>query len=246
MKKYIAYYRVSTKYQENSGLGLEAQKNAVERFIDYQSTRSGQRQSLFAEFQEIESGTNNFRPKIHEAINLCRLLMAKGEDVILLIAKLDRLSRSIEFISTLQNGDIKFICCDIPDANNLTINIMGVIAQNEAETISRRVKDALQMKVKLNPEGWVDIHGNLRTSLGNPSNFSNEGRLKGSRIKKELSEKNQDNIRNMNYATTLRNMGMSFDSIANKMNSEGFRTVNGKNLSAMQVKRLFDRKKELN
>lgn len=251
MKKYIAYYRVSTDKQGESGLGLDAQKDTVMRFIENEQNRTYRlnndnvvRMSLYAEFQEVESGRNDFRPKIHEAIRLCRQLIAKGEDVVLLIAKLDRLSRSIQFIATMQNSNIKFTCCDMPDANDLTIGVMAVFAQNEAKMASIRTKSALESKVRNNPEGWYDKNGELRTKLGNPINFNNDGRKKGGETMKKEAEQNPVNIRAMNYSQTLRNMGMTYAQIANKLNLDGFRTTNGADFMPMQVKRLLDRKNQ--
>jgi DNA invertase Pin-like site-specific DNA recombinase len=250
MKRYIAYYRVSTTKQEDSGLGLEAQKSAVERFMQYEENRSYklnngniERCALIAEFQEIESGRNDSRPKIHEAIRMCRQIMNKGDEVILLIAKLDRLSRSVHFISTLQNSKIKFVCCDMPDANDLTIGLMAVIAQNEAKLTSERTKSALIEKNKNNPDGFINKKGVYQKCVGNPENFNNEGRIKGGESMKKIAEENPINIMNMNYATMLRSIEMTYEQIANKMNLDGFRTLNGANFTAMQVKRLLDRKK---
>ena len=131
MEQYIAYYRVSTQKQGNSGLGLEAQRSDVSRFVE----RGG---TLIADYQDIESGKKNDRPNLIKAIEEC-----KKRNATLLIAKLDRLSRNASFIFTLHDSKIKFVCCDMPDANSITIGIMAVLAQDERERTSQRTKAAL-------------------------------------------------------------------------------------------------------
>ena len=106
--KYVAYYRVSTKKQGKSGLGLEAQRETVQQFIKSNGNR------IIAEFTEIESGKNDERPELLTAIE-----MANQQEATLVIAKLDRLSRSMAFITTLMDTDVKFVCCDMPKANEL-------------------------------------------------------------------------------------------------------------------------------
>lgn len=130
--KYITYRRVSTKQQGVSGLGLEAQDYALKSFISH---RPGE---VVAEFLEVESGRNNYRPKMAEAIKAC-----KSQDATLLIAKIDRLSRNVSFIMGLRDSGVKFVAADMPDANTLTIGILACISQHEAEMISQRTKDGL-------------------------------------------------------------------------------------------------------
>lgn len=131
-KKYVAYYRVSTAKQGASGLGLEAQRSAV---ADYVVLNAG---LLIAECTEIESGKRNERPKLQEALSLCRKHAAT-----LIIGKLDRLSRSVAFIAGMLEGRIDFVACDMPEANKLTIHIMAAMAEHEREAISARTKAAL-------------------------------------------------------------------------------------------------------
>lgn len=132
--RYIAYYRVSTKRQGRSGLGLEAQKTAVADYLN------DGHWTLVAEVTEIETGTSKRkRPKLMEAIRLCRVYGAT-----LLIAKLDRLSRNVAFTTGLMESGIEFLACDCPEANRLTIQTLAVIAEYEAGMISTRTKAALQ------------------------------------------------------------------------------------------------------
>lgn len=130
--KLIAYLRVSTQQQGRSGLGLEAQRAAVGGF-------SAQRGALVTQwFTEVESGKNNGRPELAKALHL-----AKVTGATLVIAKLDRLSRNAAFLLTLRDSGVRFIAADMPDANELTVGIMALVAQQEREAISKRTKEAL-------------------------------------------------------------------------------------------------------
>lgn len=128
----VAYYRVSTDKQNRSGLGLEAQRAAVEGY----ALGGGHR--IVAEYVEVESGKRADRPQLAAALAACRLHRAT-----LCIAKLDRLSRSVSFISRLQDGDVDFVACDAPYANRFMINLFAAIAEHEREMISQRTKAAL-------------------------------------------------------------------------------------------------------
>jgi DNA invertase Pin-like site-specific DNA recombinase len=145
--KLVAYERVSTARQGRSGLGLEAQRKAIDTFA---AERSAQ---VLDRFTEVESGRRNDRPELDKALNLARLTGAT-----LVIAKLDRLSRNAAFLLTLQASGVRFLAVDMPEANDLTVGIMALVAQQEREAISRRTKEALAAArargVKLgNPNG---------------------------------------------------------------------------------------------
>ena len=127
-----SYYRVSTARQGKSGLGLEAQRQAVQEHLN------GGNWKLIAEFTEVESGKRSDRPKLAEALKACRLRGAK-----LIIAKLDRLARNVAFISNLMESQVEFEAVDFPQANRLTIHIMAAIAEHEAKMISERTRAAL-------------------------------------------------------------------------------------------------------
>ena len=129
---FVAYYRVSTARQGRSGLGLEAQRQAVQEHLNGGNWR------LVAEFTEVESGNRSDRPKLAEALKACRLRGAK-----LIIAKLDRLARNVAFISNLMESQVEFEAADFPQANRLTIHIMAAIAEHEAKMISDRTRAAL-------------------------------------------------------------------------------------------------------
>jgi DNA invertase Pin-like site-specific DNA recombinase len=130
--KWVSYLRVSTDRQGKSGLGLEAQRNAVTDFLN------GGHWSLVKEFQEIESGKRTDRPELAKAVQACRAYGAK-----LVIAKLDRLSRDAHFLLGLEKAGVDFVAADMPNANRLTVGIMAMVAEEERRMISKRTKDAL-------------------------------------------------------------------------------------------------------
>src|SRR5689334_4190659 len=130
--RYVAYYRVSTAKQGRSGLGLDAQREAVRGFLN------GSNWSLLPEHTEVESGKRDDRPELAIALRACRLTGAS-----LIIAKLDRLSRDAAFLLGLEKAGVEFVAADMPNANRLTVRLMAVIAQEEREMISARTKAAL-------------------------------------------------------------------------------------------------------
>lgn len=143
----VAYERVSTARQGKSGLGIEAQRKAID---DFAASRNA---DVTARFTEVESGKRADRPELLKALNLAKLTGAT-----LVIAKLDRLSRNAAFLLTLRDSGVRFLACDMPEANDLTVGIMALVAQQEREAISRRTREALQAAkargVKLgNPNG---------------------------------------------------------------------------------------------
>jgi DNA invertase Pin-like site-specific DNA recombinase len=131
--KFVAYFRVSTDKQEKSGLGLDAQRKAVEDYLN------GGTWSLVGKFTEVESGKRNQRPELEKALAVCKRNRAK-----LVIAKIDRLSRNLAFIATLMDSGVEFVAVDNPHANKLTVHILAAVAQHEREMIAQRTKDALQ------------------------------------------------------------------------------------------------------
>lgn len=131
MPLYVAYYRVSTDKQGLKGLGMEAQREAVARFMNGKG-------DLAAAFIEVESGRKDNRPQLHAALSECRRRRA-----VLVIAKLDRLARNVHFISGLMNSDVEFVAVDMPSASRLTIHILAAVAEHEREMISQRTKAAL-------------------------------------------------------------------------------------------------------
>lgn len=132
MKRLVPYFRVSTTKQGESGLGLEAQQAAVRAYARSCGA------TIVTSFREVESGRKSARPQLAAAIEACRKNKAT-----LVVAKLDRLARSVSFTSSLMDSGVEFVCCDVPSANRLTIHILSAVAQNEAEAIGQRTKAAL-------------------------------------------------------------------------------------------------------
>ena len=130
--RFVAYLRVSTDRQGRSGLGLEAQREAVAR---HAKMTGGE---VIAELVEVESGKRSDRPKLAEALATCRATRSA-----LLVAKLDRLSRNLAFLANLMEAEVDFVCCDNPHATRFTIHILAAVAEHEREMISKRTKDAL-------------------------------------------------------------------------------------------------------
>ncbi|MBN9602667.1 MAG: recombinase family protein [Afipia felis] len=129
---FVSYCRVSTARQGKSGLGLEAQREAVKGYLN------GGNWSLVSEFTEVESGKKSDRPELAKALQACRVYGAK-----LVIAKLDRLSRDAHFLLGLEKAGVDFVAADIPHANRLTVGIMAMVADEERRMISQRTKAAL-------------------------------------------------------------------------------------------------------
>ena len=157
INNYVTYFRVSTDKQANSGLGLEAQEQMV-----LPITNKG---VVLATFTEIESGKKADRPKLREAINLC-----KEKKAVLLVAKLDRLSRSISFIANLMDSKVQFKCADAPEMDNFSIHLFGSMAERERVMISERTSAGLNsIKLRIEKNGFhVTKNGRIIKSLGNP------------------------------------------------------------------------------
>lgn len=130
--KVVSYLRVSTAKQGHSGLGLFAQRTAIAAYAEQRSA------TVTQELVEVESGKLNARPQLEKALHL-----AKVTGATLVIAKLDRLSRNAAFLLALRDSGVRFVAADMPDANDLTVGIMALVAQQEREAISRRTKEAL-------------------------------------------------------------------------------------------------------
>lgn len=213
--KYIAYYRVSTQKQGQSGLGLDAQAAAVAQFTGNCTD------CIISSYTDIESGKHNSRPELLKAIAQAKQTGAK-----LLIAKLDRLSRNAAFILTLKDSGVNFVCADMPEANALTIGIMAIIAQQERETISKRTKDALQAK-------------KARSGEWRKGKITAETHAKGQAAIKLKAATNENTTRARNYAKALKAQGLTLQEIADRLNAEKFTTATGKAYHRTTVNRLI-------
>jgi DNA invertase Pin-like site-specific DNA recombinase len=211
---YVAYFRVSTLKQGRTGLGLEAQRTVVDAYLRG-------RGELIAHFTDIESGKKAGRPQLQTAIQFC-----KQHNAILLIAKLDRLTRNVSFVFTLRDSDIEFVCADMPEANTLTIGVMATMAQYEREIIGDRTRKALAERKK---QG---------IKLGKPDNLTDSAITKSRLIRQDNARHHENNRKAGILAHSLRKMGKNWSQIAETLNKHGFVTRRGKTFQAIQVQRV--------
>lgn len=217
MKKYIAYYRVSTNKQS---LGLDAQRNSVLSYLNNDNTNI-----LISEFVEKESGKNNNRMQLSNAILEC-----KKQNATLIIAKLDRLSRNVGFIFNLKESGVDFFALDIPNFSTLTLGIFSSVAQSERETISQRTKNALEAKKK---NGF---------KLGSPiAKFTDEMRKKAIIVNKEKADNNENNKRAKAMIKSLLISTTNCSKIARMLNENKFVTSRGKQFDCKAVKLIIER-----
>lgn len=203
-KTFIAYYRVSTQRQGQSGLGIEAQHAAVEGFLAGHPDAE-----LLAEFLDVESGKKNERPKLQEALSLCRVTGAT-----LLIAKLDRLSRNAAFMLNLKESGVQFMACDMPHADAFTVGVMALLAQKERELISERTKAALAAA----KARGVKLGGYRGNAFG--GDFSQGGKAVAAAADKFAASV-------AGYIRQAQKSGASLRGIADTLNRQGIKTARG-------------------
>lgn len=219
--KFIAYYRVSTARQGASGLGLEAQQEAVRAHLN------GGNWQLVAEVVEVESGKRNDRPKLAEALRLCRMHGAT-----LIIAKLDRLARNVAFISNLMESGVEFTAVDFPQANRLTVHILAAVAEHEAVMISNRTKAALQAAKARGTK--------LGGDRGNFLDVRDRGNAASVAVRGEKADKLAADIAPM--IREIQAGGASLRGVAMELNARGIPTPRaGTSWSATQVQRVLAR-----
>jgi DNA invertase Pin-like site-specific DNA recombinase len=216
MGRLVAYYRVSTQKQGQSGLGLEAQQACVEDFA-----HCGQHE-LVAAYQEVETGKRSDRPELQKALQ-----HAKRAKAALIIAKLDRMARNVAFVSNLMESGIEFVACDNPHANRLTIHILAAVAEDEARRISQRTKDALAA---------YKARGG---TLGTPSNLTPEAARKGAAATKAKARAAYAAL--LPEMRQRRDEGQSLRQLAAWLNAAGHTTWTGSPWNHNQVKRVLDR-----
>jgi DNA invertase Pin-like site-specific DNA recombinase len=218
--KFIAYYRVSTAKQGASGLGLEAQQEAVRTYLN------GGKWQLIAELTEVESGKNADRPKLLEALRLCRTRKA-----MLVIAKLDRLARNVSFISNLMDAGVEFTAVDFPQANRLTVHILAAVAEHEAAMISARTKAALQAAKARGVKLGGDRAGIL-ASLGP------KGRAASAEVRRAKAQKRASDILPVIEAAKAAG-AISLREVAGYLNQRGETAPRGGEWTAVQVSRVI-------
>jgi DNA invertase Pin-like site-specific DNA recombinase len=220
--KFVSYLRVSTDKQGKSGLGLEAQREAVLRYLN------GGQWKLIAEYVEVESGKRNTRPQLQAAISHAKATGAK-----LVIARLDRLARNLHFVSSLQERGVDFVAADMPDANRLTIHIIAAVAEAVGRTISDNTKLALAAAkargVKLgNPNGARALRG---TQVGNAAAIA--------KVRANASQRAQDLS---GIVAAIRAQGVTTTrGIAAALTSQGIPAPRGDTWHATAVSRLLAR-----
>ena len=213
-EKYVAYYRVSTQKQGVSGLGLEAQREMIQRYIS-----NGE---IVREFTDIETGKTTNKRQVLEAI-----VFAKENNFIFITAKLDRLSRNSAFINKILEDKVRYVFCDTPNADVFTLQILGSVAEKEAKMISERTKAAL---------GALKARG---VKLGSPKNLNDDARKKSVEVKKKNALNNNNNRLASHAACLLRKSGMTLFEILLELNKHGHKTSSGNEFkSTTQVLRL--------
>jgi len=214
----IAYIRVSTTSQKDSGLGLEAQVKAIE---DYAKLTG---RTIVKTYEEVESGRNCERPELARAVS-----HAKRAKALLVVAKLDRLARNVKFLSSLMESTVEFIACDNPHANRLTIHILAAVAEHEARQISQRTKDALA--------AYKANGGLLGGLLPQCRKLTRAARIRGAaRAKEVIQAKAVDAYKDLiPIMQQLKSEGKTLQAIANELNAQSYRTRKGKLWSAAGV-----------
>jgi hypothetical protein len=235
--KAVAYYRVSTAGQGRSGLGLEAQRSAVIRLAGSRAYR------LLAEFTEVESGKRNDRPQLTRALH-----HAKVTGAVLVIAKLDRLSRNAGFLLTLRDSGVRFLAADLPDANDLTIGVLAVVAQGEREAISRRTKEALAViRRRIAADGCYSSprSGRVIERLGNPQGTAalRRGQAGNAAAVSGAKRSADDHARDIRpILEGLRARGVqSYAALATALNGQGVVTRRGGKWHPITVHNMFKR-----
>lgn len=221
MKRFIAYYRVSTDKQGKSGLGLEAQQQAVLGYLN------GGAWELVAEFTEIESGKRDDRPQLAAALAACRKHKAT-----LVIAKLDRLARNVAFIANLMEAGTDFVAVDMPEANKLVLHIMAAMAQHEREAISTRTKAALAAAKERRKNANLPPLGGFRgvtvdQAMGSQANAQKAREWAQGTIGQEIAD--------------MKARGWSLWEIAHHLNDLGVKTRRGGDWQAISVKRVLEK-----
>jgi len=220
--KYVTYLRVSTQKQSKSGLGLDAQRASIDALV---AQRRGR---VLQSFTEVESGKSSDRPKLASALHL-----AKVTGATLVIAKLDRLSRNAAFLLTLRDSGVRFVAADMPDANELTVGIMALVAQQEREAISKRTREALRAAKARgrrlgNPNGAAALR---RAQKGNKASL---------RVIRERADHHAVNLRPV--LDSLSDEGIvSLGHIADALNERGMLTPRGGSWHKSSVRNLIAR-----
>lgn len=222
--KFVTYLRVSTDRQGQSGLGLEAQRAAVQAHLN------GGRWRILQEFVEVESGQNGERPELVKALRLCRL-----QGATLLVAKLDRLSRNVAFLANLMEAKVRFTAADMPEADETQLHIMSVFAQHEARLISNRTKAALAAS-----KARGTVLGGRRVSAEKFMAIAETGRLESARVRAAKADAYATDVTGVIEDIRLSGIS-SLREIARALNEREISARRGGRWSATQVRRIQNR-----
>lgn len=233
MKKYVAYYRVSTKGQGHDGLGIDAQKSIVRDRVKNVGAE------LLAEYTEVESGGNDDRPILIEATDF-----ARANGAILLTAKLDRFSRDVAFLFTQKKKDVAFESCDLPSTDTLSLGMIATFAQHERERISERTRLAKQeQKKQIEKYGYYTAKksGRAITKLGaeDIKAFQRAGTEAAAEKRTEEKEADERWIKARRIAKDLESRGETQRAIADSLNAFEVVTRTGGKWHAGSVNRLL-------
>lgn len=230
--RFITYLRVSTAKQGASGLGLEAQREAVAKYLRQRGAAVP-----IAEYLEVESGRRADRPELARAMR-----HARNAGATLVIAKLDRLSRDVHFLTGLEKAGVDFVACDLPQANRLTITILGAVAEYEAKLIAERTKAALTVAKGRVKETGQAGHPEVKR-LGNPygaGHLKGLGNAEAVEAIKAKADAKAEGLRE--DLEDIRRAGItSARGIARALNERHIRTPRGASWDAKAVTRLAAR-----
>lgn len=222
--KFVAYYRVSSVRQGKSGLGLDAQRQAVATYLN------GGDWKIVEEFTEVESGKNSARPALEQALAVARLHRAA-----VVVSKMDRLTRSVPFLNRLLEANVDVRFADLPQIEGATgrfmVQMMVSVAELEAGMISKRTKDTLAQAKKRG------------VKLGGYRGSKPTSKM---RARSTVVVQARANARATDLAPTIRNLQAdgctSLRAIAAKLNDAGIPTARGQGIwSAVQVARILER-----
>jgi DNA invertase Pin-like site-specific DNA recombinase len=230
--KFVSYLRVSTAKQGRSGLGLEAQRAAITDYLN------GGRWKLLAEYVEVETGKKDDRPKLQEALHY-----AKVTGATLVVAKLDRLSRNVEFIARLQNSKVKFICADLPELNEMTIGILAVVAQHERKVIGERTRAAMRAAKKRPEYEKRKASGDGKKKFGNPAGAKAFGEISNDAAVEAIKSKADKYARDiMIIINDIKAGGVTtLQGIADELNERGMNTARNGQWYPTTVRNLLQR-----
>lgn len=247
MKKIVIYLRVSSKHQGKSGLGLADQLQKAEKHVELLGGK------ILHSFQEVETGSSRKeRPILKEALEICEKTGAT-----LMVTRLDRLARDLSFIDLLLKSEKEVYFCDYPDASLFELRLRALMDQEELEKLRRNTKAALQQVVLKNAPKIAELEGKIKRlrkvrdaglialyqdeidllKLGNPKNFTNEGRQKGADARKAEALLDENNRKAYSVIKLMKDTH-TFIKIAEYLNENNFKTPRGCKHTATSVIRI--------